>query len=125
MLGNPGLASSGGVLRDSNENWLRGLSHKLGITNSLATELWGVRDGLLLACDLNIRKLIIESDAKSIVDLLKTENLGNNAFHSYSALINDCRYLILSCRLRRPLFNMLIVRATFVRISWLRRGTTF
>jgi ribonuclease HI len=96
VLGNPGLASLGGVLRDSNGNWLRGFSHKLGITNSLAAELWGVRDGLLLARDLNIRKLIIESDAKSVVDLLKTENLGNNAFHPYSALINDCRYLILS-----------------------------
>jgi ribonuclease HI len=96
VLGNPGLASSGGVLQDSNGNWLRGFSNKLGITNSLAAELWGVRDGLLLARDLNICKLIIESDAKSVVDLLKIENLGNNAFHPYSALINDCRYLILS-----------------------------
>jgi hypothetical protein len=62
----------------------------------LAAKLWGVRDGLLLARDLNIRKLIIESDAKSVVDFLKTEDLGNNAFHPYSALINDYRYLILS-----------------------------
>ena len=62
----------------------------------MAAKLWGVRDGLLLARDLNIRELIIESDAKSVMDLLKTEDLGNNAFHPYSALINDCRYLILS-----------------------------
>jgi ribonuclease HI len=96
VLGNPGLASPGGILRDSNGNWLRGFSHKLGITNSLVAELWGVKDGLLLARDLNIRKLIIESDAKSIMDILKTENLGNNVFHPYSALINDCKYLILS-----------------------------
>ena len=27
VLGNPGLTSSGGVLRDSNENWVRGFSH--------------------------------------------------------------------------------------------------
>ncbi len=96
MLGNPGQAGLGGLLRHNNGNWLRGFSHKLGITNSLAAELWGIRDGLLLARDLNIRKLIVESDAKSVVDLLKTKNLGDNAFHPYTALINDCRYLILS-----------------------------
>ena len=30
------------------------------------------------------------------MDLFKTENLGNNVFHPYSALINDYKYLILS-----------------------------
>uniref|UniRef100_A0A2N9H7K2 RNase H type-1 domain-containing protein n=1 Tax=Fagus sylvatica TaxID=28930 RepID=A0A2N9H7K2_FAGSY len=68
VLGNPEPASSGGLLRDCNGNWIGGFSHKLGITNSLAAELWGIRDGLLLARDLNIRKLIVESDAKSVPD---------------------------------------------------------
>ena len=84
------------MLRDSNGNWIRGFSHNLGITNSLAAELWGLKDGLLLACELKICKLIIEIDAKSVVDLLKSESLGNTDSNPYSALINDYRYLILS-----------------------------
>ena len=123
VLGNSGLASSGGVLRDSNENWVRGFSHKLGITNSLAAELWGVRDGLLLARDLNIHKLIIESDAKSIVDLLKTENLVNNAFHPFSALINDCRYLILS--FKEAFVQRAHRESNFCADVLAKRGTTF
>jgi ribonuclease HI len=95
-LGNPGPASSGGLLRDCNGNWIGGFSHKLGITNSLAAELWGIRDGLLLARDLNIRKLIVESDAKSVVELLKPVASDIFGSHPYSVLINDCRCLIQS-----------------------------
>ena len=80
------------MLRDSNGNWIHGFSHNLGITNSL----WGLKDGLLLARDLKICKLIVEIDAKSVVDLLKSESIGNIDSHPYSDLINDYRYLILS-----------------------------
>jgi hypothetical protein len=78
-------------LTDSNGNWIWGVSHNLGITNSLAAELWGLRDGLVLAHDLNIPKLIIEIDAKVVVDLLKPENVVNSESHPYSALITNCK----------------------------------
>ena len=94
VLGNLGHTSVGGILRDSNGNWIRVFSHKLGIANSLVAELWGLRDGLLLARDLHICKLIIKIDAKSIVDLLKLVNEGITNSHPYNALINDCRSLI-------------------------------
>ena len=71
----------GGILWDSNGNWIREFSHKLGIANSLVVELWGLRDGLLLARDLHICKLIIEIDAKSVVDLLKLVNDGITDSH--------------------------------------------
>ena len=96
ILGNPGYASVGGILRDINGNWIRRFSHKLGIANSLVAELWGLRDGLLLVRDLHICKLIIEIDAKSVVDLLKLVNDGITDSHPYSALINDCKSLIQS-----------------------------
>ncbi len=89
-------ASAGGLLRDCNGRWIRGFAHNLGITNSLAAELWGLRDGLLLARDLNVSNLIIEIDAKSVVDLLQTAHMNISSSHPYSALINDCRYLLLS-----------------------------
>ncbi len=59
--------STDGLLWDNNENWISGFSHKLDITNFLAAELWGIRDELLFARDLNIRKLIVESDVKYVV----------------------------------------------------------
>jgi ribonuclease HI len=95
VLGNPGKASAGGLLRDSNGKWIHGFAHNLGITNSLAAELWGLRDGLLLARNLNITKLIIEIDAKSVVDLLHNAHTNQISSHPYSALINDCRCLML------------------------------
>jgi hypothetical protein len=81
---------------NNNGNWIRGFSHNLGITTSLVTKMWGLCDGLSLACGLNISKLVIEINAKSMVDLLRPVNVDNTASHPYSALINNCKCLILS-----------------------------
>ncbi len=94
VIGNLGRASVGGLLRDSSGTWICEFSHNLGVTNSLEAEFWGLRDRLLLARDLNISKLIVEIDAKAIVDLINPMNVINTTSHPYSALINDCRYLI-------------------------------
>uniref|UniRef100_A0A2N9EFE1 Reverse transcriptase domain-containing protein n=1 Tax=Fagus sylvatica TaxID=28930 RepID=A0A2N9EFE1_FAGSY len=88
-LGNPGLASVGGLIRDSNGNWVRGFSRFIGTTNSFAAELWGLRDGLELARKLDIAKLIVEVDAKAVVDIILSENNLTLETHPYSALIYD------------------------------------
>ena len=51
-LGNPGIASVGDLIRDSDGRWIRGFPHSIGTTNSLVAELWGLRDGLKLAHSL-------------------------------------------------------------------------
>ena len=106
VIGNLGRASAGGLLRDSSGTWICEFSHNLGVTNSLEAEFWGLGDRLFLARDLNISKLIVEIDAKAIskliveidakaiVDLINPMNVINMTSHPYSALINDCRYLI-------------------------------
>uniref|UniRef100_A0A2N9HWM1 Reverse transcriptase domain-containing protein n=1 Tax=Fagus sylvatica TaxID=28930 RepID=A0A2N9HWM1_FAGSY len=94
VLHNPGHASSRGLLRDSNGNWIQGFSHFLGITNSLVAELWGLRDGLTLARDLHISRLVVELDAKAMIDLLKPVSRTPFVTHPYSALIDDCRCLL-------------------------------
>ena len=38
----------GGVVRDEHGHWVAGFARHVGTTNSLAAELWGLRDGLLL-----------------------------------------------------------------------------
>jgi hypothetical protein len=94
VLRNSGHASSGGLRRDNNGNWIQGFSHFLGITNSLVAELWGLWDGLTLARDLHISRLVVELDAKAVIDLLKPVSRTPFVTHPYSALIDDCRCLL-------------------------------
>ena len=84
------------MIRDNNGKWIRGFSRVIGTTNSFAAELWGLRDGLELARKLDITKLIVEVDAKAVVDIILTNNIQILDTHPYSALIHDCRYMIQS-----------------------------
>lgn len=94
VTGNPGPAGAGGIIHDHTGNWVKGFPRKIGNTNSLAAELWGLRDGLVLAQELNIKRLIIELDAKAVLDLVQTTNLTSLSHHPYGTLISDCRSLI-------------------------------
>ena len=67
----------GGVVRDKHGSWVAGFTRHVGATNSFATELWGLRDGLLLCSSLNISFLIVEIDAKVIVDVIKNSAYVN------------------------------------------------
>lgn len=89
--GSPGLAGCGGVVRDSNGEWVSGFSRLIGTTNSFVAELWGLRDGLILCSNLNIQSLIVELDAKSVVDIF-----GNSVYvnDGLSPILDDCRMLI-------------------------------
>ena len=89
--GSPGLVGCGGVVRDSHGNWVTGFSRHIGITNSFVAEQWGLRDGLLLCSNLNIPALIVEMDAKSIVDIFCRNGYVNDVI---SPLLDDCRMLI-------------------------------
>ena len=53
-------------------------------------ELWALRDGLILAKDLNLNSLIVELDAKSVVQPM------NNDFANMlmEPLLTDCRTLL-------------------------------
>jgi len=47
-LGNPGLASGGGLIWNENGEWVEGYARAIGITKSVATELRALRDGIRL-----------------------------------------------------------------------------
>ena len=53
-------ARCGGVIRDEHGNWVTGFTRHVGATNNFVAELWGLRDGLMLYCSLNIPCLIVE-----------------------------------------------------------------
>ncbi|KAK7813079.1 putative ribonuclease h protein [Quercus suber] len=67
-LGNLGKAGGGGIIRNSIENWVRGYARAIGHTISVAAELWALRDGINLCIDLNLTNVLIEMDAKIVVE---------------------------------------------------------
>ena len=85
----------GGVVRDEHGNWVAGFTRHVGATNSFAAELWGLRDGLLLCSSLNIPCLIVEMDAKVIVDVIKNSAYVNQII---SPILDDCRQLMTGCQ---------------------------
>lgn len=88
--GCPGISGAGGVVRDSDGKWLRGFSRYLGQTNSFTAEVWGLRDGLRMALSLNISALVVECDAKAVLDLVWGQEPQNDKL---MPLIVDCREL--------------------------------
>ena len=91
MLGNPGKAGSGGLIRDHRGEWLKGFNRGIGSTTSVIAEFWAVRDGLLLVAQMGILFLEIECDAKIVTDLLLSNLLPNR---TYTPPLLDCRSLL-------------------------------
>ena len=63
----------------------------IGVATNITAEFWALRDGLVLASQLGITQLLVEFDAKTVVDLVLSRKTTNG---SYSSLLNDCRFLL-------------------------------
>ena len=85
-----GNAGGGGLIRDEQEQWVAGFTRKIGKTNSFMAEAWTLQDGLVLCNQMKVSKVIVESDAKAVVDALNNRGSHNSAI---SPLFNDCRQL--------------------------------
>jgi ribonuclease HI len=90
-LGNPGLVGGGGVICDSNGCWVRSFSQVIDFTTSFQAELRALKDGLLLAIDLEIPDLEKEIDSLVAVELVKATNTINIFLNS---IVGDCRYFL-------------------------------
>ncbi|KAK9983118.1 hypothetical protein SO802_032643 [Lithocarpus litseifolius] len=85
-----GVAGGGGLIRDEQGNWVAGYTRRVGKANSFTAEAWALRDGLVLCCQLNLSSIVVESDAKALIDAL------NNPVHDISVvspLLDDCKQL--------------------------------
>ena len=89
-LGNLGRVRGGGLIRDSSRNWVESFSRSIARETSMIAKFWALRDGLILASQLDIQYLEIELDAK-VVDLINSSNPSNAA---YSSLLVDCKLLL-------------------------------
>ncbi|XP_054782099.1 uncharacterized protein LOC129289366 [Prosopis cineraria] len=70
-------ASCGGVIRDHVGNWVAGFTHFLGSCSAYEAEAWAIWKGLQLAWDMGFKKVILESDAKAVIDDLKDISRNN------------------------------------------------
>ena len=86
--GNPGRAGGCGIIRNSYGEWVSGFARAIGYTTNVAAELWALRDGINLCIDLKLTNVIIELDAKLVMDLLQNEDCRNNG---KEVIIADCR----------------------------------
>lgn len=88
-LGNPSLAGGRGLIRNENGDWIRGYARAIGITTSVAAELWALRDiQMCLLLNLSAVEIEIELDAKLVVDLLKKDGDISNRNKN---IVADCK----------------------------------
>lgn len=81
---NPGLATEGGVIRQSDGSWISSFAVNIGICSAPLAELWGVYYGLYIAWECNIRYLELEIYSKIVVGFL-TSGISNSHMLSFLA----------------------------------------
>ena len=87
VASNLGPAGGGGLVRDENGDWVMGFARRIGNTSSYLAELWALRDGLQLCLQINAQSVVIELDAKAIVDAFNSPSSSNSIV---SSLMDDC-----------------------------------
>ncbi|GKV52575.1 hypothetical protein SLEP1_g59152 [Rubroshorea leprosula] len=86
-----GLATAGGLVRDSYGKWVQGFTVNIGHTSSFMAELWGVREGIRTCRTLGITELVVEMDSMVAIQLLSGDrDPGGPA----SAILADIRALL-------------------------------
>ena len=88
--GNPGASGIGGLLRDSNGQWIVGYCGHVTKCTSLEAELLSIQDRFNLVLTKDLQNVIIESDAKAAIELIK----ANDQAHPLRAIIEDCRVML-------------------------------
>lgn len=87
FLPNSSVMGSGGIIRDTNGDWVVGFSCFEGNGNVLMAKLLAVKRGLLLAWDERLRQIIYETDSAEVIHMLHVEWISN--FHSFSQVIME------------------------------------
>lgn len=54
----------------------------LGMENSMLAEIWVVRDGLIMTKDMGFDSIVVELDAKTIFDLISSNNDENHLLNT-------------------------------------------
>ncbi|XP_028798831.1 uncharacterized protein LOC114754218 [Neltuma alba] len=71
MQRSSGEAGCTEAIRGDTQEWLCGYSLKLGRQNSLSAEARGILEGLRICWSMGFRKIIVESDAKQVLESMQ------------------------------------------------------
>ena len=85
------VAAGGGVIRDGFGNWVVGFSIGFDFRSSVMAELSALRDGLIIAKSVGIKKIVVELDAKIVVSLITNSSKTKKAINSS---VMDCKNLL-------------------------------
>ena len=91
VLSSSSFASGGGLLRDSRGSWVQGFTKKIGTTNCLLVELWALKDGLSMARNMCVEKLIVNVDSLEVVNLLFNTKATNRLTQP---IVDACRTIL-------------------------------
>lgn len=86
-----GAASAGGIIRNHLGQWIGGFSMNIGPATVSDSELWGLRQGLLLALHRGFKQVAVELDSAEVVQAL---DLEKPLTPPAPALLIDCRGLL-------------------------------
>ena len=92
VMGVSGLAGSGGLVRDSNGQWIIGFAKPISAASRIAVELFALREGLALCVELKVHAIAVELDAFAAISLVSS-NITSNG--DLSILVDDCKEFLL------------------------------
>ncbi|KAE9595687.1 hypothetical protein Lal_00030672 [Lupinus albus] len=91
-IGYPPSSGCGGVMRDASGTWLLGFSQKLNPSYEVhMTEIVAILKGVKLAREMNVQKLVVESDLESAVSMVEN---GVRANHPQYTIISSIKQLL-------------------------------
>lgn len=91
------------MFRGSNGKWLSGFSKKLGFCSSYLAELWALLTGLQVARALKYTRILVEMDAKIIVQQIQA---GTQGHHEGWRLLDRIKDLVQSADWEIQLFHV-------------------
>ncbi|KAH9798495.1 reverse transcriptase domain-containing protein [Citrus sinensis] len=86
---NEGNAGAGGVIRDSIGYWISGFCMNIGECPVVMAELWGLYQGLILAWDAGIKRLLVEVDSLCISQMISKQEVVPNVFYALVVAVRD------------------------------------
>ena len=79
---NTGDVGAGGVIRNSVGHWVSSFCMKIGESSMIMAELWGLYQGLTLAWNAGIKRLLVEVDSLCVTQMISKQVVLPNAFYA-------------------------------------------
>lgn len=86
------MIGAGDLLRSSSGDWIAGFSSCEGVGDIFLAELLAIKQGLLLAWNMNFRKIICESDSLDVINTLLDRS--PRVHHAYALVILEVVQLL-------------------------------